>query len=198
LKKGPKHKVHDPDRRNNNLKAATALWKPVGIFAFLVSIGVWAAMANESIAPDTLKWSSLDSYAVTLFAVPLLSLTLVAECIIGAIYAEASSGAARDWPSRVPNLLPELEGSVLRNPVAIISLLAFAVLPSFVLCNATAKFFQGKYYYATSPGAGCDPKANPPCESMENYWKHFLIFTASGVVAIGGYLAHLVAPHRDV
>jgi hypothetical protein len=170
MKEANRKRDHNSEPRD--LKAATALWKPVGTFGFLASIGVWAGMASESIAPDTLKWSSLDSYAVALFAVPLLSGTLIAQCIIGGVYAKAS-GPSRDFVSRVPDLLQELEGSSLRNPVAIICLLAFVILPSFVLAHATVKFLQGSYYYAADAAKGCDPKGDSRCEDMGNYWNHF-------------------------
>ena len=172
MRKEANQKAKDQDLESYDLRAATALWKPVGTFGFLASIGVWAGMASESIAPDTLKWSSLDSYAVALFAVPLLSGTLIAQCMIGIVYAKAS-GAVRDRLSRIPSVLQELEGSSLRNRVAILSLLAFVVLPSLVLSRATVKFFEGSYYYAAVAARGCDPKGNTGCEDMGNYWKHF-------------------------
>jgi hypothetical protein len=165
-------RVKDEASVENDLKAAVALWKPVGVFGFLASIGIWAGMANESVAPDTLKWSSLDAYAVTLFAVPLLSSVLIAQCMIGRVYAK-SIGAVRTRNERIPNLVPELEGSSFRNRVAILSLLAFVVLPSFVLVSATAKFFEGSYAYATVAAKGCDPKESIRCEDMGNYWHHF-------------------------
>ncbi len=88
----------------NDLKAATALWKTVGTFAFLAGCGIWAAMASESIGPDgTFKWSSLDSYSVALFAVPLLSGSLTVACMIGRAYAK-SIGSVRKRSSRIPNL----------------------------------------------------------------------------------------------
>jgi hypothetical protein len=126
-------------------------------------------MASESIAPDTLKWSSLDSYAVALFAVPLLSATLIAQCVVGSVYLNA----ARNGEPRIPNLLTELEGSSLRHRVAVISLLAFVILPTFVLGRATVKFFEGSYAYSSVAAKGCDPKAVPACENMGNFWNHF-------------------------
>ena len=172
LAKVANRRAKDQDWETDDLRAATALWKPVGTFGFLASIGVWAGIASESFAPDTLKWSSLDSYAVALFAVPLLSGTLIAQCRIGSVYAKAK-GAAHGWTSRIPDLLQELEGSSLRSQVAIISLLAFVLLPSFVLLRATVKFFEGSYAYATVAAKGCDQKGDARCEDMGNYWSHF-------------------------
>jgi hypothetical protein len=174
MKRELKRKVQDPAQKKKNRKAATALWKPVGFFCFLLCIGAGAAMARENIAPETLKWSSLDPYGVTLFAVPILSAVLIAQSIIGITFANASSAPGQSWLSRVPNLLSELEGSVLHSLVAILSLLAFLVIPLFVLGKGTVKFFQGRYYYDAVAAVGCDPAGHTPCESMGNVWNHFL------------------------
>ncbi len=162
----------DRDSIEADLRAATALWKPVGVFTFLASIAVWAAMAGEEriIAENILKLSKPDAYAIALFAIPLISLTLISQCIIGTVYASSKSSIQKRT-DKIPTLVPELEGSSLRRRIAILSLLAFVLLPSCVLTLVTAKFFSGKYYYSADPARGCGP--DEKCDDMGNFLYHF-------------------------
>ena len=156
-----------------DIAASTALWKPVGVFGFLASLAILAAMTSEEgIAFDgALKFQKADAYAVALFSVPLLSLTLTAQCMIGTAYAKAM-GHGTKRRVRIPNLVPELKESSLQHRVAILTVIAFILIPSFVLISATQKFLAGKYFYASDPTKGCGVNGEG-CKDMGNYLSHF-------------------------
>lgn len=170
-----KIKRHDQEiaKRKKNRQATTILWKPIGGFLFLTSLGAAAAMGRESFASEPFKLSSLDPYGVTLFAIPLIAVVLVAQCVIGIVFARAVAPSGNGWSVRVPTLFPKLEGSSVQGVAAFISLLAFFFVPFVVLVRAIFKFFAGSYYYATVAANGCDPLSHTLCDKMGNWGSHF-------------------------
>jgi hypothetical protein len=161
---------------NAGLQAATTLWKAVGGFGFLTAIAALSGMASEKIAPDTFKLTDLDSYSVTLFAIPLLACAVIAESIIGVTYAHACQ-PKEEWSNRIPPVVDGLAQSSLRRYVSVIVLFGFLIVPWFGTGAAVVKFFHGTYYYAKTASSGCDDsdpqRMSVVCEAMGSGLKHF-------------------------
>jgi hypothetical protein len=158
---------------NAEQRAATTLWKVVGSFGFLTALAVISGMANEKVAPDTFKLTDLDSYSVTLFAIPLLACAVIAEATIGVAYVRACKRSGSPL-NRIPPIVDGLAESSLRSTVSIIVLFAFLIVPWFGLSAAVVKFFRGSYYHASVASKGCDPqRMSVVCEPMGSGLKHF-------------------------
>jgi hypothetical protein len=127
-------------------------------------------MASDTFGPEALKLTDLDPFAVTLVGIPVLSLALIAEEIIGYTYAKAV-GPQVPWFGRVPPLIASLQGSSLQRLIAVVVLVAFIGVPWFALGRATVKFLGGSYYYASVADRGCPHETD--CEKMGNGWAHF-------------------------
>jgi hypothetical protein len=158
---------------NSGQQALTKLWNAVGSFGFLSAVAVVAGMASEKVAPDTFRLTDLDSHSITLFAIPLLALVLIAEAIVGIAYVRACK-PNDSWSNKVPPIVEGLSESGLRPLVSGIVLFAFLVVPWFGLGATVVKFFHGSYYYAKTASNGCDPKDMlKDCERMGAGLKHF-------------------------
>jgi hypothetical protein len=154
-------------------QVATSLWKAVGGFGFLVALALASGMASEKTGPDVLKLIDLNSYAITLFGIPILSCVLIAVAVVGRVYALAVKPKP-GWIGRIPPIVDLVSESSLRVPVNSGILVGFLILPMLVLCMAQVKFFQGTYYYAADANKGCDSRnMAASCESMGTGWKHF-------------------------
>ena len=142
---------------NSGQQALTKLWNAIGSFGFLSAVAVIAGMASEKVAPDTFRLTDLDSHSITLFAIPLLALVLIAEAIVGIAYIRVCK-PNDSWSNKVPPIVEGLSESGLRPLVSGIVLFAFLIVPWFGLGAAVVNFFRGSYYYAKTASNGCDPK----------------------------------------
>jgi hypothetical protein len=156
----------------SDIQVAKAVWKTLGGFGFLSGVTVIAAIASEKIGPDTFKLTNLDSWSVTLFAIPLLTFVVITITIAGRAYIRAV-GATNSWAAKVPPILDGLERSTLRGLVSATVLAAFLFVPWYALGASVVKFFQGSYYYSRNASQGCDFPMSKFCETMGSGWEHF-------------------------
>lgn len=155
-------------------RVATALWKAVGGFSFLVSLSIIAAISSEKVGPDLLKLIDTNPYAITLLGIPVLSGVLIAVGVIGRVHSLAVQSLRQNWVSRIPAIVEGISESSLGLPVNLTILIAFLFVPWIALGAANVKFFHGTYYYATDANKGCDEKnMSGSCVKVGAGWTHF-------------------------